>query len=773
MTENSVKIAVRERPSKDSREKCVDFVSKCVVCDSRPFVFDQIFRSESSQVDVFTSLAAPLVAKTLEGFNSTLFAYGQSGTGKSFSMGLNPDSFGSEAMGIIPRSFEQIFENVENSGGQTISISCSFLEIYNEKAYDLFDSSNIQKPMHRPNDSVKKEIKSVKGAFQLLREAHKIRRIRSTSLNSESSRAHSIVTIHIFKDNGNGSRIKSCLNLVDLAGTEGVRKTGHQGMALTEGNHINSSLLAISKIINTLSIGMKPISFRDSVLTRVLQESFSLNCYLALLVCISSSKEDLTETKSALQFAKNAKNITMSSQLSKEIEIIKKNTPRKLPFASASKINGTAKKRTLSSTFNSVSKVPRLSATKINQSEMFKRPPTQRQLAFEMSTAISPPSVIESIQHSVLILPNDNRTSFGRKSSIGSMDSRFSMQSLNGLNVSSSTVIDEFPNTRHRPSTSSESPLIRKCMDVFNSAMSKKLDLIHESLQTPAPQKSSIDTEIIRTMIRQELTQLLATTNKNSCAVIPVEESPMKQYSRRSRDRSLTPSLPSINEEDVESSPVGDSTIVSSNKIMEKHKIEINFVEDINTSTPKRVINDSSTESHETVFKIPQIKRRIEASTNIASPRNTSFMAPPKNLESSPLRRIQPLRRSMRLSVCRTPPNLNENNLRKKMMDTRRKELPPPTVSKRKPIEKFVLHPKDQRNKKNMKKEMETNLLNLFNNGDLKDIQKLPTFGPKRAQTAVTFRIVNGPFENFSNIREIPIWSDKTWSTFLSLNCLN
>lgn len=276
---NSVLIAARERPPRESllyknKEKCVNFLEKVVICDQKPFVFDEIFKSESSQNDVFASFAAPLVDKSISGFNSTLFAYGQSGTGKSFSMGLHPESFGNEdTKGIIPRSIERIFENIENHS-DSMSISFSFLEIYNEKAYDLFDDSNnanIQKPMFRPSDPVKKDIKSAKGGFHLLREAHKIRRLRSTSLNTESSRAHSIVTIHILKDNAQGSRTKSCLNLVDLAGTEGVRKTGHQGIALTEGNHINSSLLAVNRIINTLSMGMKPISFRDSVLTKVLQ----------------------------------------------------------------------------------------------------------------------------------------------------------------------------------------------------------------------------------------------------------------------------------------------------------------------------------------------------------------------------------------------------------------------------------------------------------------------------------------------------------------------
>lgn len=278
---NCVKIAVRVKNNNDifvnrNSENVLNIFENAILCEGKCFIFDTIFRSDSSQQDVFDSLAAPLVEKTLEGFNSTIFAYGQSGTGKSYSMGLNPEFFETDDGGIIPRSINKIFANLENQG-DAVKISCSFVEIYNDKAFDLL--SNQKNHMTRLTDATKKDISSIQCGLFLLKEAHKERRIRSTNLNSESSRGHTILTIHITKDIGNNLREKSCLNLVDLAGTEGVRKTNHQGMALTEGNYINSSLLAVSRVINALSSGQKIVPYRDSILTKYLQGLYTFFYY--------------------------------------------------------------------------------------------------------------------------------------------------------------------------------------------------------------------------------------------------------------------------------------------------------------------------------------------------------------------------------------------------------------------------------------------------------------------------------------------------------------
>ena len=141
-SKSSVKIAIRERPPRKSAlyrfPQCdsdgITFVNDAaIICQNNAYAFDRIFRSHATQTEVYSSLARPLVEQTIDGYNSTLFAYGQSGTGKSFSMGLDPDYFGDyDLMGIVPRSLETIFENIENSDGST-KVFCSFEEVYNEK----------------------------------------------------------------------------------------------------------------------------------------------------------------------------------------------------------------------------------------------------------------------------------------------------------------------------------------------------------------------------------------------------------------------------------------------------------------------------------------------------------------------------------------------------------------------------------------------------------------------------------------------------------------
>ena len=187
-------------------------------------------------------------------------------------------------------------------------------------------SDQINTKGHKFTGGTKLTVRDIQDAQNILREGNKNRHVRPTKMNTSSSRSHAIYTIHTSVRSANTHTI-SALNLVDLAGTEGVRRTGHQGAALIEGVHINQGLLSIGKVLQALSSGSKIIPYRDSVLSLVLQgimtvhsylivllnifflDSLNLNSYLTLLACVSPLKEDVSETLATLRFAQNSKAI--------------------------------------------------------------------------------------------------------------------------------------------------------------------------------------------------------------------------------------------------------------------------------------------------------------------------------------------------------------------------------------------------------------------------------------------------------------------------------
>ncbi|EAT44384.1 AAEL004241-PA [Aedes aegypti] len=320
-----VRIAIRERPvgSDESMESIIQHHSandQILIVDERPFAFDYVFRPESSQALVYDALIRPLVVKMINGFFCTALAYGQTGTGKTYTMGLQWDHSGPHDInrGMITRALDQTFELLKESRDQEeYEIQVSFIEIYNEKIYDLL-SENSAEPVNtrglKFNGGTKKLVTRADQAQDILLEGNKNRHVRPTKMNTLSSRSHAIFSIHasVVHDD---ARIVSALHLVDLAGSEGVRRTGHQGAALAEGVHINQGLLSIGKVLQALSIGSKVIPYRDSILSTVLQDSLNSNSYLTLLACVSPMPEDLSETLSTIRFAQGAKTLKNNPQI--------------------------------------------------------------------------------------------------------------------------------------------------------------------------------------------------------------------------------------------------------------------------------------------------------------------------------------------------------------------------------------------------------------------------------------------------------------------------
>ncbi|XP_023029966.2 kinesin family member 3C isoform X2 [Leptinotarsa decemlineata] len=361
MAEN-VKVIVRCRPMNrreiDLNCKCVVNIRNCVVETWDPnegpsfpkqFTFDSTYDQDSNTEVIYNDICYPLTESVLEGYNATIFVYGQTGCGKSFTMeGIKSDD-GSQK-GIISRAFEHIFEAISVTSGVKYLALVSYLEIYNEQIRDLLlpNDKLTSTPLtlkESPNEGVtvpgltSHAVHNAGECEQFLSIGSKNRVIGATLMNQSSSRSHSIFTISIEQintTNNNESIRKGKLNLVDLAGSERQTKTGATGERLKEATKINLSLSALGNVISALVDGKAThIPYRDSKLTRLLQDSLGGNTRTLMIACISPSHRDYMETLSTLRYANRAKNIhnkprvnedpkdTMLRQYQEEIERLK------------------------------------------------------------------------------------------------------------------------------------------------------------------------------------------------------------------------------------------------------------------------------------------------------------------------------------------------------------------------------------------------------------------------------------------------------------------
>jgi len=245
--------------------------------------------------------------KIIDGYNCSVLAYGQSGSGKTYSMGLNEKN----GAGMITLSIDKLFEKIKSRAGMEQEVSISFIEIYNEKVYDLLSDTyqdSIYTKGSRYGGSTRVKIQDSDDARRILEQGNKNRHVRSTVNNSSSSRSHAMFTIFVSTKSEN-SQTAAAFHLVDLAGSEGLRTTNHHGIAQKEGVNINQGLLSVGKVIQALSSGKKLIPYRDSVLTVVLQDSLNTNSFLTLLGCISPARKDKSETVSTIRFAQSVKSL--------------------------------------------------------------------------------------------------------------------------------------------------------------------------------------------------------------------------------------------------------------------------------------------------------------------------------------------------------------------------------------------------------------------------------------------------------------------------------
>ncbi|QKX64522.1 uncharacterized protein TRUGW13939_11697 [Talaromyces rugulosus] len=335
---NTIKVVARFRPQNkielgSGGEPIVEFESEdtCKINsreNSGSFTFDRVFGMNSKQADVFDFSIRGTVDDILNGYNGTVFAYGQTGAGKSYTM-MGTDIDDDMGKGIIPRIVEQMFASILTSPSNIeYTVRVSYMEIYMERIRDLLVPQHDNLPVHEEKSRgvyvkglLEIYVSSVEEVYEVMRRGGAARAVSATNMNQESSRSHSIFVITVTQKNvETGSAKSGQLFLVDLAGSEKVGKTGASGQTLEEAKKINKSLSALGMVINALTDGKSThIPYRDSKLTRILQESLGGNSRTTLIINCSPSSYNDAETVSTLRFGVRAKAIKNKAKINAEL----------------------------------------------------------------------------------------------------------------------------------------------------------------------------------------------------------------------------------------------------------------------------------------------------------------------------------------------------------------------------------------------------------------------------------------------------------------------
>jgi kinesin family protein 18/19 len=289
------------------------------------YAFDYVFDKTSSQQDVYDRTTGFLLEGVIAGFNATVFAYGATGAGKTYTMLGDQD-----CPGVMLKTIMELFRSMDaNSFERRFKVKLSYLEIYNENIRDLISNSNDhlevwEDPVRGVNVAGLTEVhaENAETVVDMVRIGNRRRTCEPTMANETSSRSHAVLQISIeHTDKASGSEaevVLGKLSLIDLAGSERASNTQNRGLRLIEGANINRSLLALGNCINALyDANMKGtksyIPYRDSKLTRILKDSLGGNCRTVMIACISPCVKTFEDTHNTLKYANRAKNIKTSA----------------------------------------------------------------------------------------------------------------------------------------------------------------------------------------------------------------------------------------------------------------------------------------------------------------------------------------------------------------------------------------------------------------------------------------------------------------------------
>ncbi|KAJ4413138.1 Kinesin- motor protein [Didymella pomorum] len=303
---------------------------------NKTYQFDKVFSPAADQEMIFKEVVAPIIDEVLDGFNCTIFAYGQTGTGKTYTMtGDISDVLPlPDAAGIVPRVLYELFEKLGREELEN-SVKCSFIELYNEELRDLFAADDsVKLKIYDDNSKKGSTTTMVQGmeecylgtareGIQHLRSGSHKRQVAATKCNDLSSRSHTVftITVNIKRTTEDGQEYLSVgkLNLVDLAGSENIQRSGAENKRAAEAGLINKSLLTLGRVINALVERSSHVPYRESKLTRLLQDSLGGRTKTCIIATLSPAKSNLEETISTLDYAFRAKNIRNKPQMNQAI----------------------------------------------------------------------------------------------------------------------------------------------------------------------------------------------------------------------------------------------------------------------------------------------------------------------------------------------------------------------------------------------------------------------------------------------------------------------
>ncbi|KAK9765787.1 Kinesin- motor protein [Basidiobolus ranarum] len=302
---------------------------------ARTYTFDKVFGPDATQEHIYNNVVKSFLEEVIMGYNCTIFAYGQTGTGKTYTMEGNLEkvnnSFSRDA-GIIPRTLHRLFERLESETAE-YSVRLSFIELYNEELKDLLASDDNSKRL-QIFDVARKGSVVIRGleeflvnnamdGIQLLQKGSLRRKMAATKCNDKSSRSHSVfsITVHIKESTPSGEDLLKVgkLNLVDLAGSENIGRSGAENKRAREAGMINQSLLTLGRVINSLVERSPHIPYRESKLTRLLQDSLGGRTKTCIIATVSPARINFEETQSTLDYASSAKSIRNKPEVNQKL----------------------------------------------------------------------------------------------------------------------------------------------------------------------------------------------------------------------------------------------------------------------------------------------------------------------------------------------------------------------------------------------------------------------------------------------------------------------